>query len=494
MDESAAREALLVRAYEMAVPARVEHLWSDADREWATQATLRSVGDEADADIFIAERAGLAADRLRQRDAGAGQVLRALEWQSWIGWGLVLAALAAGFAGEAIGPARRVNVLAAPLMALLAWNLAVYVLLALRTLMRLARSGGPASGRLARLVATLGLASALRRARDPASPLAVFARDWIAASAPLTMARLAQVLHCAAAMFAIGAMFSMYLRGFAFEYRAGWESTFLQAPAVHALLSVVLGPAAAITGITLPDTGALASIRFPESTGENAARWIHLYAATILLIVLLPRAILAAHQALIARTLARSFALPGEDGYFSALARARGGAVATVLIVPYAMRPDPAAGAALQGVLARVFGTRVQLVFAPGVGFGEEDNMGALPQSATPPALLAALFALTATPERENQGAFLAALSTRKPAATPLVVLVDESAFRQRFGAAAATRVQERRAAWRRMLAQTHGEPVFVDLGRLEQDGEAERALNSAIGRGDRARQPMTSE
>ena len=41
------------------------------------------------------------------------------------------------------------------------------------------------------------------------------------------------------------------------EYRAGWESTFLDAARVRALLGFALAPAAWLTGIALPDVARL---------------------------------------------------------------------------------------------------------------------------------------------------------------------------------------------------------------------------------------------
>jgi hypothetical protein len=82
-----------------------------------------------------------------------------------------------------------------------------------------------------------------------------------------------------------------------------------------------------------------------------------------------------------------------------------------------------------------------------------------------PRSIVVALFALTATPERENHGAFVQALAARAPVGQRLVVLVDESGFRARFGGAdGATRREQRRAAWRQMLGELGQAPVFVDL------------------------------
>jgi len=76
-----------------------------------------------------------------------------------------------------------------------------------------------------------------------------FVVEWHELALPLYEARAGRVLHLSAAFFAIGALLGLYLRAIAFEYRIGWESTFLQATSVHALLSFVLEPAARLLGI-----------------------------------------------------------------------------------------------------------------------------------------------------------------------------------------------------------------------------------------------------
>ncbi|MCJ7838832.1 MAG: hypothetical protein MUP61_06420, partial [Burkholderiales bacterium] len=153
MNESDARSALLVRAYETAPPAQTGGHWTGDDRVWATQAALRLEGEHASAAAFVARRARLAAERLCLRDGGARLVVDALTWRPWIGWALALAAFAAGLATDAIGPARQINVLAPPLLAVLAWNLAVYLALAASAAARRAGRRTQGLGPLARQIA-----------------------------------------------------------------------------------------------------------------------------------------------------------------------------------------------------------------------------------------------------------------------------------------------------------------------------------------------------
>ena len=51
----------------------------------------------------------------------------------------------------------------------------------------------------------------------------------------------------------IGVVLGMYVEGFAFAYRATWESTFFDASQVRPLLAVVLGPASSLLRDPLPN-------------------------------------------------------------------------------------------------------------------------------------------------------------------------------------------------------------------------------------------------
>src|SRR5205823_8815353 len=119
-----------------------------------------------------------------------------------------------------------------------------------------------------------------------ASALGQYAIDWTAMSWRLTHARLSRTVHLAAAAFALGAIVSLYARGLLTEYAVGWESTFLDAGQVHALLSWLFAPAMAVfplDGLTLPDVQALRFVQEPSPAG--GPRWVHLYAATLFLLV-----------------------------------------------------------------------------------------------------------------------------------------------------------------------------------------------------------------
>ena len=484
MNEAAAREVALVRAVESTEAGRA--LWSDEDRAWASRAAAEVVGAGAPLERFVARRGSLAIERLGGAHAAIGRALRAATWRPWVGTALVLVALAAGFAVDRIGPPQRVNVLAFPLLAVLAWNLLVYAAIVLHGTWGALRRNGQALGPIAGVVARLArgvpvLADAASDARV-GGVLAAFAQEWTRAASRLHATRIASVLHRSAFAFALGAIVGLYVRGLVLEYRAGWESTFLDAEAVRAILGLVLGPATLLTGIELPDTAGLEAIRFGAGgTGENAAPWIHLYAVTVALVVLLPRVLLAFGTSWSARRLARNLPMPLDDVYFQRLARQISGDAARVRVIPYGYQLSPQATLGLEAALRRVFGTRAEVSIAQGVEWGGEDAMpdGLVPKA--PLALAVALFNFSATPEPENHGAFLAALAVALGGGSPLVALADESGFRARFPAES-VRLVKRREGWR-TLAEAQGVTlVFADLEHPEFP-VVEGDLNAAIDR-----------
>ncbi|HEU0202760.1 MAG TPA: DUF2868 domain-containing protein [Burkholderiaceae bacterium] len=510
MTESDARAVLLVRAFETARDAA----WHAADAAWASAEARRREGEHAPFEQWLACRAHLACTRLVERDQSVATLLQATGWHAWVTWGVIGVAFIAGVASDAFGGQQRINLLAPPLLALLVWNLAVYALLVLRRL-----TGRRDVGALRRLLRAL-----LNRVRAKAQPANApvrmqFVHSWTSAAQPLYGARITALLHAAAAALVLGALASMYLRGLAFEYRAGWESTFLDAADVHAIVTLVLGPAARLSGIALPDVTQVAALRFSAGGGENAARWIHLYAVTLGLAVLLPRTLLAAAAAWQAHTAARQFPLPLDDDYFARLRRAESGQPVQAGVLSYSYAVTDARRNALQTVLEQTLAPRVLLTFhevplggedhledwlspdataaageAPGISPARaprnapahasvDASMHASPiagaDAASP--LWVALFSLAATPERENHGAFVRALAARV-GAERLHILVDEAGFRERFnGADLATRLAQRRSAWVAMLSAEGHEATFVDLSRAEVAGAQTESSAAAV-------------
>jgi hypothetical protein len=447
LNEADARRVLLLQSHENAATASA--LWTDADREWATQAALQEVGADASAEAFIAARARHAMQRLRPRGVREPARFGAGWWVAALAVGA-----AVGAATDAIGPGERiVNLLALPVWGVVAWNLVVYALLVWGALAR-----APAQGALRRVVQRwLGNGAAMQ------------------AAAPLNAARAGLLMHAAAAALALGLLAGMYVRALVFDYRAGWQSTFLDGATVHAGLSLLLAPASALSGIALPDAQALQAMRVVpgQAASASAGPWIHLYAVTLGLLVILPRTLLALWQGWRAARLARRFPVDLGAPYFQRLLRHQRGASAAVEVRPHAQTPGAPAVLGLRRLLAAVFGDGLKIEVAPTCAHGAEDNVAA---AAAGSAATIALFDLSATPEAESQGRFVQALGGAP------VLLVDEAAFRERFGAGG-TRHSERRAAWKQFAQSLQRPIVFADLQHADlaaAQGQLEAALRKS--------------
>jgi hypothetical protein len=269
----------------------------------------------------------------------------------------------------------------------------------------------------------------------------------------------------------------MYLRGLVLDYRVGWESTFLDVGSVHTLLSTLLAPALALSGQTLPDVAALQALRLPADSAApaaSAAPWIHLYALQLLLLVLLPRLALALWAGGRARRLQTTLPLPLGEPYFQRLLRQQRGGSMLLRVWPHARALDAAAQAALRALWVRVCGDGVRLQIAPIVAYGSEE---APTDVVADGAQRIALFELGATPEPESQGRLLQALAA--PGQPAPLLLVDESAFVQRFGVTSPRRA-ERRLAWQTLAAASGGAVAFVELQAADLSA-SEDAVTQAL-------------
>jgi hypothetical protein len=462
VDEHAARAITAVRAIE--TTDRERALLSDAERAAVSQEAAVAVGASAPPERFLAKRAALALERIATRHAVLARVANAFAWRGWITPAVLGIAFVAGVAADHIGAGGRINILAPPVLGLLAWNLAVYLVLIERWSAgwRQRARKGPGPVRRALTALAVRTPRMLRPTRQPplASAIAAFTAAWTERAAPLYAVRAARILHLAAAVFAAGVLAGMYVRGLAFEYRASWESTFLGPETVHALLAFALAPGAWLTGIGVPDVAHIASIRTGADPGsENAAPWLHLYAATVLVVVIAPRLVLAALDAWLERRRAR-FALPLAEPYFRRLLLGFSEGPYRVRVVPYSYSPpSPGTDATLHTMIARAFGALCEASAAPTVPYGGED---ALSDAIVPPetSLVVALFNAAATPEPASHGAFVAALTAR---GCDVVALVDESTLRARWPGDEA-RLEQRRIAWRDVLTSRNVGVAFVQL------------------------------
>lgn len=250
---------------------------------------------------------------------------------------------------------------------------------------------------------------------------------------------------------------------------------------MRSILAIAYAPGALITGIAVPDVASVAAIRSPGS--ENAARWLHLMAATLAGIVIVPRLLLALVAGLVERHRAANLPMPLDEPYFQRLLRGYRGGAARVRVIPYSYTPGPAALAGLEDVIARAFGGGAAIVVAQPVAYGVEDASAGLPKAAAGTTLVA-LFHASATPEREVHGAFLEILARQRASAEAILALVDESGLAVRWQGEPA-RMSERRAAWTQMCDEAGVPAVFGDLSAPDLVA-AEDAIDQAIAGRDR--------
>jgi hypothetical protein len=470
MNEQVARKVVLVRAIETADSQH--QILSDDDRLYASR-SARELAQWSAADQkspvtlehFLQHRSEQILKRLVERTPALKPFLARRALLPALSMILPLGALVLGAALDHIADPHRIDLLSAPLLLIVGWNVLVYLLLFAWLFMPSRRTGWVSAEWMHRLSA--GKAKLPRKLPTPlADGLHQYAIDWTQMSWQLTHARLSRAVHLAAAAFALGAILSLYARGMLTQYAVGWESTFLDAGQVHALLSRLFAPALLvfpIDGFTLADVQSLRFVQEPSPAG--GARWVHLYAATLILLVVLPRLLLAAFSAWRAARLASRFNVDLQQPYYRRLADQIGmGAGPTLLrVLPYSFTLDEARDRGLSTVAAQMLGEQARVMLRPPVPYGEDVQavIAELRKDTAADALTAVLFNLSATPEKENHGALLDALKRLSPHA-PLV-LVDESGMLERAVSrdGADARVLERAALWRQFCTY-HGLSVNV--------------------------------
>ncbi|MEO8849206.1 MAG: DUF2868 domain-containing protein, partial [Casimicrobiaceae bacterium] len=392
---------------------------------------------------------------------------RAMAGRPWVGYAVVAAAFLIGLFMDQVDRTQRINILAPPVLLLLVWNVFVYLLIVIGYIVRYGEPGDSAfRERVARLFAGH---TRQRLGHGPMrNAIMVFVTDWTDRVAPLMGARAVRVLHLAAAALALGVIVGLYLRGLAFQYLAGWQSTFLDASTVQRIAAIAYAPGAWLSQWPIPDVAAIQAIEAPQ--GENAAHWIHAMAATVLLIVILPRLALATGWGMVASHRARHILGNLDEPYFTRLLRGYRGTVARIDVMPFSIALDDTVIRGTEAIAARHYGEGATMVIAAPTEYGEVPTAGS---SQARSGATIAVFSAAATPEREVHGAFLAALRTR--ANGDVIALVDEGEWRARWKHDGA-RVTEREAAWRH-LCDEHRVPVaFVDFASPDLDA-ADAAL-----------------
>lgn len=461
MNEQAARDLLLAWALEssdadlnVVTPQQRQHLAQVARDEVHTQSPST---DEGLPERFLARRAALVLDAVGAQTPAFSTFLARNKLFAALAAGLPVAAFLLGLLVDRLGSPHRVDLLSAPLLLIVLWNLLVYAWLAVAAFKPKKHHPQAGLGGLGRWAT--GLAWLPKNVPQPwPAALAIFTTHWMHTSAPLTRVRVLRVVHVCAAALALGAVASLYTRGLLVQYQVGWESTFLQAGQVQGLLSLLFTPAMLVFGMPGFSLAEVQALQWPHQVPvDGGARWVHLFAATLLLLVVLPRCVLAAVAYGKERRLARRFHADTAHPYVRDVLGAVGlGATGTVLrVFPYSFTVDIQRSEGLQVLARRQLGAQAQVLLQASTAYGED----LAPAGVVPRSLDVALFNLSATPEAENHGAFLDSLVQQ--GTMRLEVWVDASAYQQRLLGSSPERLEQRSALWR-SLGAARNLPVHI--------------------------------
>jgi hypothetical protein len=494
----ALRTALLIQAIEESD--RGGDVLPLADRAEATREAVRSapqgrasqpgIGLASADETLLALRAKRLLARVRLRSPAIDYFLAVAGGLTWLGTAALVLAFIVGLSLSTLDGSRRINILAFPLIGLIAWNFLIYALLIAARVKR--RPAAPAgtlwSGRLYERWIGARIEGLLKQSMRFNAPLSMalrrFTREWVQVEHPLLLERAQQLMHSAAALVAAGLIAGLYIRGMVLRYEAGWESTFLSPKSVHALLAVLYGPGAMLSGIGLPSLSGVNALRWTGvSGGGEAASWIHLIALTAMLYIIVPRLILAGMSGFNLWRLSRNPPLPAAFiGYGrTVLAGAAGGARReSVSVICFAYDPSPASIAGLQTLLAATLGAIIEVEMQPAVRYGQEDAVRATPArngaAATDWSVL--LMTAASTPEAENHGAVINALRdslARESQPLPLLVVIDTGPYAARMQGDATfeRRLRERRNLWSEFVAGYGLSACLVDLSGITPESPA---------------------
>jgi hypothetical protein len=422
------------------------------DAELRRELTREGGQGAASSGTFLARRADLLASR--GQFASVRPKLAVSTVPSWIaipGWIVIFVA---GWGVAALGQESEINLLALPLIFILLWN-AVVVLWSLWPGLHKAE---PREGdwRETVLAGLEGRKAATTAASPADAPLIARFRELVREPMLERMAcRFRAWLHVGAALLALGSIVGMYAHGWSKEYHAVWESTLLDEAGASKFFRALFSPASVVTGQTIPldeVPGMRRHADAPASRPGDALPWIHLYAATLGLFVLVPRMLLTLLE------LSRARAVPGKalqsagwQAYVQRLRSLVEGAGAPALVLTHGLAQDTAAQDRWRHWTYLHWRDVGQLAFESVPVGGEAEFVNAW-VPATPRVMV--VFNMAATPEPEVQRALVESLADKLQAArdgaTSLLLALDDADLRERwagFGDLAA-RLAERSAAW----------------------------------------------
>ncbi len=388
---------------------------------------------------------------------------------------LIGSCLIGGVLADPIGPARQINLLNFSLLTLLIWNAVVYARLGIRW-MGSGKQRRVSQGGLMDWFASLSLKWPLRHLHGQeinsqeeklwlAKSLAAYSRSLSTNGRTVFETYIQAIFHAAAAALALGVIIGLYLRGFSFLYKAGWDSTFLDAEGVYTFLSVLFAPASVILHTPVPGVQAIAAMQGTPTA--NAAIWIHFWAITTIVCIVLPRTLLAIVGWSRMDVLTSDLHLPLSDRYYAHLVNPFQGNGQIVELIPYSYHVHERSDA-LVNLCGQIFGAQAHIQIRDPIAYGELPVDFQVEGECGYCAVI--LFSLAQPPE-ETHGEFLEDMKVRiqglKGEGT-LLILIDGHPYSTIENN---KREDERLQAWKR-LVKTSGLVAFELRPQSEQSDE----------------------
>ncbi|MDT3776857.1 DUF2868 domain-containing protein [Nitrospira sp. MA-1] len=395
---------------------------------------------------------------------------------------VAIPALAAGLLINGLGTSQQVNLLNFPLLFLLLWNISTYAGTILSPLL-----GRDLTGPLLRHLSK-GLATTNKwLGKGPWPKIALpegAGREWILQSTerfmnlwwkychPIIISRVRYLLHIGSACLALGIILSMYVRGLVLDYQATWESTFLSATQVHTVLHLLLGPAAWLLGFPFPSTIDLADLQAPSH--GSAAPWMHMWALTAFVGIVIPRVMLAWLSARFAHKAAESITLNLNDPYYLQLLSTERGQGIQIDILPYSYQPTPATLDFLGQCLLDLLGNQATLHWRDPLPYGQTSVPWL--QTNSSPQTMVLVCNLAQTPEAEVHGELFHMLQTSIEPCNGqhhLLLALDQEPYRHLADQAQMTGRQQ---TWQRLANDHHLQIVMFDAKNTLRDQLLEKA------------------
>lgn len=370
---------------------------------------------------------------------------------------LLLVSFFIGLGSNYLGSGPRVNILLNPLMILLFWNFAIYIVLFFKGTVFRKYTLPPAS--MAFQLINFGSSikdkfNLLFPKKSKKAPLLrnariYFIKLWLQQANTLSAARLSLILHGMAIALTCGVVTGLYLRGLFQEYQFAWFSTFDKS-IVMSLGKVIFSPVLFLIQGNIPK----------ENMG---AAWIHLFAASSGFYILLPRFLLLFHTRLKIKKLTISVEPDLTLPYFR---KWRLGSV-NLDLYSYSYSLNDKNLLLLNEALERVYGHQDKLIIE-NIQWG-----GDLPKSLNQERIPVFCFNAGQTPENEVHGEFLSRILKRL---NSCIVIVDYSKLTQQ-------QQNSRFLLWKNLLEDFVGLNRFFWTNLETTSSENDTELTAALWR-----------